>query len=103
VRLHQPGHRGPVVVGGQPAAAAGQTGGIANQRLVIALYKNGADFKNAGTTVGSASAFGVVGSWPAIVANGTDYFQIFVYQDSGSTITFSGAAVDSYFMGYRIG
>lgn len=82
--------------------ATGITGGIANQRLVIGLMKSGANVKNSATTVGGANPFGVAGTW-VVDASGTDYFEIFVFQDSGGTETFSGASVDTYFMGYRIG
>lgn len=83
-------------------ASAGQTGGVANQRLVMLLYKNGVAFKDYSTTTGGAAAFGVTGC-VVVDANGTDYFEVYLYQDSGGATTMSGATVDTYFTGFRIG
>ena len=65
----------------------------------IAIYKNGANFRN---TVGSSSGTGVQGISVAIVdnANGTtDYYEVYVYQETGAAKDIDGAAVNSYFTG----
>lgn len=65
----------------------------------IAIYKNGANFRN---TVGSSSGTGAQGISVAIVddANGTtDYYEVYVYQATGAAKDIDGAAVNSYFTG----
>ena len=70
--------------------------------IVLSLYKNGVSYKlgpyNRASGTGSIGA----GINCLAAANGTDYFELYIFQDNG-TQNLSGAATNSYFMGHRIG
>jgi len=70
--------------------------------IVLSLYKNGADYKR--SSHNRASGTGSIGIDVNCLAkvNGTDYFELYIYQDNGLQ-SISGAVVNSYFMGHRIG
>ena len=69
---------------------------------ILALYKNGVSYKlgpyNRSPTIAPIGA----GINCLAAANGTDYFELYIFQESG-TQNLSGAATNSYFMGHRVG
>ena len=69
---------------------------------ILALYKNGVSYKlgpyNRSPTIAPIGA----GINCLAAANGTDYFELYIYQESG-TQSISGTVANSYFMGHRIG
>ncbi len=73
-------------------------------QVVCLLYKNGAAFKN-----GSRPSTSNVGCGSALScedqANGTDYYDLRVYQDNptSTTLSFAGDPVQTFFSGYRVG
>jgi len=70
--------------------------------IFLSLYKNGVSYKLG--IYNRASGTGAIGADINCIAaaNGTDYFELYVYQDNG-TQNVSGAAANSYFTGHRIG
>jgi hypothetical protein len=81
---------------------AGNTGAVDQARWLVMIYKNGvviASFNTAASGVAAQNAH------IAIVAdaNGTDYFEGYVWQNSGGNYTLSATAQDTFFCGYRIG
>ncbi len=71
-------------------------------RTAALIYKNGAAWftTNVYGTAGQASGAPVGG---VVVANGTDYFELFVWHNSGGAEVINGATLDCYLTGYRIG
>lgn len=72
---------------------------VAATSFRIAIYKNGVNFRN---TVGTFSSTSAEGISVAIVddANGTtDYYEVYVYQETGAAKDIDGATVNSYFTG----
>lgn len=70
------------------------------------LYKNGSPLHNGSRCTASTDELLIASSVSATVyANGTDYFQFYVYQFNGSasTATFSGTTVQLFFCGHRVG
>lgn len=83
-------------------ASAGFTGAVDQQRMLVLIYKNGAVFKAANFSASGVNAINA--QCNAVVdANGTDFFEVFCWQNSGGAQTISGTTTDTYFMGYRIG
>lgn len=80
----------------------GFSGGVDQMRIAALLYKNGAAFKDASNTVSGANAASVLAS-ALVDANGTDFFELYVWQQSAGTRTLSGASFDTWFCGYRVG
>lgn len=72
--------------------------------LSVAFYKNGTIFKE-GPIVGmSGSTLAGVAADCLVEANGTtDYFEVYVYQQTGATLTIDGTASKTYFEGQYIG
>ena len=70
--------------------------------IYLSLYKNGVGYKTG--IYNKASGTGPVGSNISCLAeaNGTDYFELYIYQDSG-TQSISGTVANSYFIGHRTG
>ena len=69
---------------------------------ILVLCKNGAAYKwgpynRASGTVSIGAGINCIAA-----ANGTDYFELYVFQNNG-TQNLSGAVANSYFMGHRIG
>lgn len=74
----------------------------AGQRLAVAIYKNGAEVKSQ-LVFSGASGSHSIGLSALLEANGTDYFELWVFQASGTSGTVDGT-IPSYtwFDGHRI-
>jgi len=70
--------------------------------IVLALYKNGVSYKSGVYSRSSGTGSIGAGLNCLAAANGTDYFELYIYQDNG-TQNISGTDSISYFMGHRIG
>ena len=69
---------------------------------VISIYKNGSQYKNTGMNIASVST---ASNWVSAVvdANGTtDYFEVYIYQASGSDKTLNGLSTYTYFQGHKL-
>lgn len=77
------------------------TGGASGESHTIGLYKNGTLFKR-GTymTTGASSDIALVLDVPPIEANMNDYFEVYVYNGTGSTRSAASGAGTTYFGGY---
>lgn len=71
-------------------------------RYVAMIYKNGVALKSMGQVGGGTAALNATVT-ATVDANGTDYFEGYVFQNSGGPISIWGAATDSFLCGYRIG
>jgi hypothetical protein len=81
---------------------AGNTGSVDQARWLVMIYKNGvvlASFNATASGVAAQNAHISV----VVDANGTDYFEGYVWQNSGGNYTLSNTAQDTFFCGYRIG
>jgi hypothetical protein len=80
-------------------------GAVADGDAVLALYKNGSPLHNGCRIVASASVVWGPSLSVTEFANGTDYFDLRVYQanPSSTTLTFTGDPVETYFTGHRVG
>ena len=68
------------------------------------IYKNGADFMRSSPSHTASTGGGTVSVSIMDVANGTDYYEIYVYGDvSSGTITVSGSTILSSFTGIWLG
>jgi hypothetical protein len=90
---------GKVRVGGQIYLSAGVS---ASGQYLFMLYKNGSFYRYlqilyAVTTGGTSLSGTYVDS-----ANGTDYYELYLYGPTGSTLTVSGGADASYFQGCQV-
>ena len=65
----------------------------------LQLYKNGSNFLNLRDDV--FTNYQLNGS-ALVYANGTDYFEVFFFQNSGSSKTTASGAAATYFSGFRI-
>lgn len=77
--------------------------GVAGTRIGVSIFKNGAEFKRgtffiAGVATTTISA--VVSCQD--VANGTDTYELYAFQDSGAAANTNGAATLTYFQGTTI-
>ncbi len=84
------------------------TGGwISQGQYTVAIYKNGSPYKNGARAQGDDGAGGFIGANVSctVTANGTDYFEMRVYQTNPATsaVNFLDNDVLLYFCGYRIG
>lgn len=86
------------------AAAAATSTMLNGAYFYLTLYKNGLPLRFVQGTKSDGSDVGVFGTW-LDQANGTDYYEVFVYGDSaiGSTYTISGAATGTWFQGVFLG
>ena len=66
--------------------------------VFITLYKNGSVVKHLSRTPKTAQYIWMTGS-TLVYANGTDYFEIYAYQDSGSTMTIDSGIGYTWFNG----
>lgn len=90
----------PTVAGYYQLSGSISINGVLNTR-VISIYKNGVEFKRC-VMMGGYSAIGsTTYSFSALVqANGsTDYFEVYVYQDSGTTQNTNAGQANVFFMG----
>lgn len=76
----------------------GEVGMAATGLLVLALYKNGVEFKRGNQLNGNAIA---VNSAFFVYLNGTtDYVELWIYQTTGGSVNTSAAAAFTYFSGF---
>ena len=72
-------------------------------QIQVRVYKNGGLFERARQAHFYGNNQQTYSVSSIVEANGTtDYFEIYTYQDSGSSRTLTGDADSVYFMGYRI-
>lgn len=67
---------------------------------VVSLYKNGARFKDANFTAAGTGDCGIV--TVIDLANGTDYYEVYVYLTTATTGTVIGDTYASFFMGHMV-
>lgn len=84
------------------SAGIGVASSTANKRYQILIYKNGAAFKSASTQASAADDLNATIAC-TIDASGTDFFQVYVFQNSGFTASIAGAETETWFSGHRIG
>lgn len=78
--------------------------GVAGNGLICAIYKNGSVYKQGPTMRFAAVAHqGAMVSAMADANGSSDYFELFVYQDTTSAQTINGSAAQTYFSGTRVG
>lgn len=90
----------PTVGGYYSLCGSVSINGTTNSR-VVSIYKNGVEFKRC-VMMGGYSALGSTNyTFSALVqANGTtDYFEVYVYQDSGSSQNTNAGQSNVFFMG----
>lgn len=76
---------------------------VAGTRVGIAIYKNGAEFKRGSWFVnGGAAATSVATVSCQDVANGTDTYELWAFQDSGAAQNTAGGASLTHFQGTTI-
>lgn len=76
---------------------------VAGTRIGIAIYKNGAEFKRGSWYVnGGAAATSVATVSCQDVANGTDTYELWAFQDSGAAQNTAGGAALTHFQGTTI-
>lgn len=90
----------PTVAGYYQLCGAISINGLINSR-VICIYKNGAEFKRCVMMGGYSNLGSTTYPFSALVqANGsTDYFEIYVYQDSGTSQNANAGQSNVFFMG----
>ncbi|HHT9135194.1 MAG TPA: hypothetical protein ACFYD2_09850, partial [Candidatus Avalokitesvara rifleensis] len=76
---------------------------ISSRYAQCILYKNGVSFKE-GTMSYNGAGGDMLSSVTVVVdANGsTDYFEVYILQNSGSTATLRGLSKQTYFTGCKI-
>jgi len=74
---------------------------VSGSELTILIYKNGSAFYQADYYPGASSATSI-GINRAVVANGTDYFEVYVYLAGAGNKTIGGAVLQSSFEGHPI-
>lgn len=90
----------PTVAGYYNLCGTISINGTTNSR-VISIYKNGSEFKRCVMMGGYSSLGSTNYPFSALVsANGsTDYFEVYVYQDSGSSQNTNAGQANVFFMG----
>jgi len=79
--------------------------GVDAKYCTVAIYKNGAIYKEAANqTSGAADGTGCTVSCVATANGTTDYFEVFCYQNGGAgkTISVGGSGQSTFFSGFRI-
>lgn len=84
------------------SAGVGVSAGVSGKTYRVLLYKNGAAFKNNSEHASSTAAANATVSC-TVDANGTDFFQVFFYQDTGGAIALAGGQENTWFSGHRVG
>lgn len=77
-----------------------------NAAVYCIIFKNGVAHKlGCVTRWGNMTGAAALASSVAVVveANGTDYFELYAYQDTGANNTITGVASDTHFSGARVG
>ncbi|WP_273845380.1 hypothetical protein [Rubrobacter calidifluminis] len=76
----------------------------AGSRVLISLYKNGQEYKRMGqSNAGGGSNAAGWGSVTAYANGTTDYFEVFVYQNSGAAAALTASTAANYFCGNYVG
>jgi hypothetical protein len=84
-------------------ACAEMTAGIVDQEvLFIALYKNGTQLHSGTEVRGSGTGFIAANLSVYAEANGTDYFEIYVFASGTGTKTINGNSHSSYFQAMKV-
>lgn len=88
------------------ASARFNTGLADGTACIISLYKNGAEFLR-GSQLGvyngaGTNAVTINGSFIVESNGSTDYFEVYVYHDSGSDEVIDGIVLLTFFQGFRI-
>ncbi len=92
----------PNVAGYYQINALVNTGSSANGAVWILLYKNGSVFKN-GTYTANDNVAPTINLSTLVYANGTtDYFEVYVWQNSGSAMNMGSANERQYFQGVLV-
>lgn len=79
------------------------TAGTADQGYIrVYLYKNGTLFKSLNQQLPASGSLGIEANW-LVDANGTDYFEIYAYGATASSLTIGGGASVSGFWACRVG
>jgi len=86
------------------ASIRDNTGGVANNQFISAIYKNGSGYSATITNFALATTVGITSVCTTIVyLNGsTDYVQQYVYQNQGSNLTTNANATYSFFCGSMV-
>lgn len=66
--------------------------------LICSLFKNGSEIKR-GAQMQAPAGDNTVALAAIVAANGADYFEVFVFQTSGSNATLNGAAAQTWVQG----
>jgi hypothetical protein len=94
----------PTVAGYYEINARVVAGGFASGQTILAVYKNGSESKRLGQIPnGTASGVCPLGSALIFMNGTTDYLEIYLNQNSGSTQTFLGTfSAEAYFQGFLV-
>lgn len=68
-------------------------------QLVVSIFKNGVEYRRGGQIRITASSYTVQVIADVLADGVSDYFEMFVYQDTGVNATLNGGAAESYFQG----
>lgn len=85
------------------AAGAGWAAPSASKFWIVAIRKNGAKIAQSAGHTSNGGGFGAPVSVVTSANGSTDYFDVVVYQGSGSTQTISGSNANTYFTGALVG
>ena len=94
----------PTVAGYYQINARALANGYANNQTIISIWKNGSESKRLNQTPNStASSVCPMGSALIFMNGSTDFLEIYVNQNSGSTQTFLGGySAEAYFQGFLV-
>ena len=84
------------------SAGVGVASATAAKRYQVLIYKNGSSFKSASVQASASDALNATIT-TTIDASGTDYFEVYFFQNSGFTASIAGAETETWFSGHRIG
>ena len=68
---------------------------------MVYIRKNGSTYKKVAETILSTSVQARANGTVLVTANGTDYFEMYVYQDSGSSLNVGGSSSATFFQAVR--
>lgn len=84
------------------SAGIGVAAPTSGARYTVSIFKNGAAFKSVNAHA-SASVSLNASVACTIDASGSDYFEVWTFQNSGFTASLSGLESDTWFSGHRVG
>jgi len=85
------------------SASIGWSGSVDTARYNTLIYKNGAAYRSGIQQAGAGGQPLDTACCIVVDANGTDYFEVYAWQNSGAGGTISGTTFDTWFCGHRIG